>query len=63
MELIHVMMIDLYSDESNIQNNISSGLTCVVFFFMILSVLAFPNGPFTRPVSKSIGFFDNWHPL
>ena len=38
-----------FRDESNVQLNISSGLTCVIFFFLIISVLAFPNGPFTRP--------------
>lgn len=37
------------SDETNIQENIWSGMLCVIFFFVIISVLAFPNGPFTRP--------------
>ncbi|XP_022820606.1 phosphatidylserine synthase 1 [Spodoptera litura] len=36
-------------DESSIQDNIWSGICCVVFFFLIVSVLTFPNGPFTRP--------------
>ncbi|KAI8427782.1 hypothetical protein MSG28_002195 [Choristoneura fumiferana] len=36
-------------DESSIQDNIWSGICCVVFFFLIISVLTFPNGPFTRP--------------
>ncbi|KAL0849142.1 hypothetical protein ABMA28_013490 [Loxostege sticticalis] len=36
-------------DESSIQENIWSGICCVVFFFLIISVLTFPNGPFTRP--------------
>lgn len=36
-------------DESRIQENIWSGICCVVFFFLIISVLTFPNGPFTRP--------------
>ncbi|XP_064652491.1 phosphatidylserine synthase 1-like [Lineus longissimus] len=31
------------------EDNIWGGLCCVVFFFLIVSVLAFPNGPFTRP--------------
>lgn len=26
-----------------------AGMLCVVFFFLIISVLTFPNGPFTRP--------------
>lgn len=37
------------SDETNIQENIWSGMLCVIFFFVVISVLAFPNGPFTRP--------------
>ncbi|KAG6446206.1 hypothetical protein O3G_MSEX004369 [Manduca sexta] len=36
-------------DERDIQENIWSGICCVVFFFLIVSVLTFPNGPFTRP--------------
>lgn len=36
-------------DEANIQENIWAGMLCVTFFFLIVSVLAFPNGPFTRP--------------
>lgn len=31
------------------QDNIWAGICCVIFFFLIISVLAFPNGPFTRP--------------
>lgn len=38
-----------YSDEQNNQENIWSGMLCVIFFFLIISMLAFPNGPFTRP--------------
>ncbi|XP_041360451.1 phosphatidylserine synthase-like [Gigantopelta aegis] len=36
------------NDES-FESNIWSGLCCVAFFFLIISVLTFPNGPFTRP--------------
>ncbi|XP_033640587.1 phosphatidylserine synthase 1-like [Asterias rubens] len=36
------------SDTSN-DGNIRNGLCCVVFFFLLISLLAFPNGPFTRP--------------
>ncbi|XP_077288903.1 phosphatidylserine synthase 1 homolog l(3)77CDf isoform X2 [Arctopsyche grandis] len=36
-------------NQTNVQDNIWSGMCCVVFFFLIISVLAFPNGPFTRP--------------
>ena len=35
--------------EESIENNIWSGIKCIIFFFLIISVLAFPNGPFTRP--------------
>lgn len=31
------------------QDNIWAGICCVIFFFLIISVLTFPNGPFTRP--------------
>lgn len=36
-------------DDTNFQNNIWAGILCCVFFFLIISVLAFPNGPFIRP--------------
>ncbi|XP_046374685.2 phosphatidylserine synthase 1-like isoform X1 [Haliotis rufescens] len=36
-------------DDSLPEENIWSGICCLVFFFLIISVLAFPNGPFTRP--------------
>lgn len=39
----------LHRNETNIEDNIWAGICCVVFFFLIVSVLAFPNGPFTRP--------------
>nr|CAD7256798.1 unnamed protein product [Timema shepardi] len=38
-----------FRDEADVQDNIWAGMCCVVFFFLIISVLAFPNGPFTRP--------------
>lgn len=31
------------------QKNVWHGMVGVVFFFSIISILAFPNGPFTRP--------------
>ncbi|RWS31516.1 phosphatidylserine synthase 1-like protein [Leptotrombidium deliense] len=37
------------NDEISIENNIWAGIGCVVFFFLVISILAFPNGPFTRP--------------
>ncbi|XP_072393641.1 phosphatidylserine synthase [Diabrotica undecimpunctata] len=36
-------------DTDNLENNIWAGVLCCCFFFLIISVLAFPNGPFTRP--------------
>lgn len=42
-------IILLFSDEQDNQENIWAGMLCVIFFFLIISVLAFPNGPFTRP--------------
>ncbi|GLV45744.1 Phosphatidylserine synthase [Carabus blaptoides fortunei] len=36
-------------NDANIEDNIWTGICSVVFFFLIVSVLAFPNGPFTRP--------------
>lgn len=36
-------------DDASLEENMWSGICCVAFFFLIISVLAFPNGPFTRP--------------
>ncbi|XP_052763400.1 phosphatidylserine synthase 1-like isoform X2 [Mya arenaria] len=36
-------------DDQVQESNLWSGFCCVVFFFLVISVLAFPNGPFTRP--------------
>lgn len=36
-------------NEQSVEDNIWAGFCCVIFFFLIVSVLAFPNGPFTRP--------------
>ncbi|XP_077862763.1 phosphatidylserine synthase 1-like, partial [Saccoglossus kowalevskii] len=36
-------------DEVSTEDNIWAGVCFIVFFFLIISVLAFPNGPFTRP--------------
>lgn len=38
-----------FRDEQDVNANIKAGIYCVFFFFVIISVLAFPNGPFTRP--------------
>jgi phosphatidylserine synthase 1 len=40
----------IFRDETtSLQSNIQDGIMAATFFFLILSVLAFPNGPFTRP--------------
>ncbi|KAF2364051.1 Phosphatidyl serine synthase [Trinorchestia longiramus] len=36
-------------ETASLQSNIQVGLEAAIFFFLIISVLAFPNGPFTRP--------------
>ena len=36
-------------DDSDWHNNILTGLLGVLVFFMIISILTLPNGPFTRP--------------
>ncbi|XP_071231223.1 phosphatidylserine synthase 1-like isoform X2 [Salvelinus alpinus] len=36
-------------EDTDADNNLRVGLLLVVSFFLIISVLAFPNGPFTRP--------------
>ncbi|KAK1116661.1 hypothetical protein K0M31_018203 [Melipona bicolor] len=34
---------------TNVEDNIWAGILCIIFFFLIISILTFPNGPFTRP--------------
>ncbi|XP_044583638.1 phosphatidylserine synthase isoform X2 [Cotesia glomerata] len=36
-------------DNHDVDDNLWAGILCVIFFFLIISVLTFPNGPFTRP--------------
>ncbi|XP_063407092.1 phosphatidylserine synthase 1-like isoform X1 [Mytilus trossulus] len=36
-------------NDSGPEDNLWHGFCCVVFFFLVISLLAFPNGPFTRP--------------
>ncbi|UYV60293.1 PTDSS1 [Cordylochernes scorpioides] len=47
--LSHVSVCVCCREDGKIEDNIWAGMLCVVFFFLIVSVLAFPNGPFTRP--------------
>ncbi|KAL5274394.1 PTDSS1 family protein [Megaselia abdita] len=49
LSIVAVMYFAFVRDEANFQDNVWAGMLCVVFFFLIVSVLAFPNGPFTRP--------------
>ncbi|KAK7574264.1 hypothetical protein V9T40_011455 [Parthenolecanium corni] len=44
-----VIYFSFVRDESNVDDNIWAGLLCIIFFLLIISVLSFPNGPFTRP--------------
>ncbi|XP_059086956.1 phosphatidylserine synthase-like [Tigriopus californicus] len=44
-----VIMAFVRSEQGDYRSNIFAGLCGVVFFFLIISALAFPNGPFTRP--------------
>ncbi|XP_016524790.1 phosphatidylserine synthase 1 isoform X1 [Poecilia formosa] len=47
--LLSLMYFAFTRDDGNQDNNIRVGVLVVVCFFMVVSVLAFPNGPFTRP--------------
>jgi len=51
--LVVIILMLLYTvmsrDDSMNDVNVWSGVCAVFFFFTIVSVLAFPNGPFTRP--------------
>ena len=49
ISIVLVFGIAFTRNDSSIEDNIQAGLSCVVFFFLIISILAFPNGPFTRP--------------
>ena len=39
----------VFRDNGNFEKNIESGLYCMIAFYLVISALAFPNGPFTRP--------------
>lgn len=38
-----------FRNETTIGDNIWAGFVCVLFFFCVISIMTFPNGPFTRP--------------
>ena len=39
----------LCRNDDDFRENVWAGVRCVIFIFLVISVLAFPNGPFTRP--------------
>ena len=47
--LFFLTNIFICRNDDHFGDNIWSGIRCVVFFFLVISVLAFPNGPFIRP--------------
>ncbi|XP_068189262.1 phosphatidylserine synthase 1 [Antennarius striatus] len=47
--LLSLMYFAFTRDDENPEGNLQVGAMVVVFFFLVISVLAFPNGPFTRP--------------
>nr|XP_023999997.1 phosphatidylserine synthase 1 [Salvelinus alpinus] len=47
--VLSLMYFAFTRDESNEDANLWVGLILVISFFLVISVLAFPNGPFTRP--------------
>ncbi|GAB0087841.1 Phosphatidylserine synthase [Sergentomyia squamirostris] len=49
VSIVCAMYFAFVRDENNIEENIWAGILCVIFFFLTVSVIAFPNGPFTRP--------------
>jgi len=49
VSLIGVFYFAFTRNDSEFENNVWNGIKCVVFFFLIISLLTFPNGPFTRP--------------
>ncbi|OXB79885.1 UNVERIFIED_CONTAM: hypothetical protein H355_000915 [Colinus virginianus] len=49
LKMSDTLNADKQRDDSVPEENIWRGILSVIFFFLIISVLAFPNGPFTRP--------------
>lgn len=49
VSILGVLYTAFTRDDDSLQSNVWAGFCCVVFFFLIVSSLAFPNGPFTRP--------------
>ncbi|XP_050440792.1 phosphatidylserine synthase [Adelges cooleyi] len=49
LSIAAVLVICFIRDDNSIDDNIWAGIWCVIFFLLIVSLLAFPNGPFVRP--------------
>lgn len=49
ISILGLLYSALTRSDSVPEANIWCGFCCLVFFFLIISVLTFPNGPFTRP--------------
>ncbi|CAI9720231.1 phosphatidylserine synthase 1-like isoform X2 [Octopus vulgaris] len=47
--IIGLLYVAFMRNDVSSDDNIWTGLCCMIFIFIIISVLAFPNGPFTRP--------------
>ncbi|KAF7692070.1 phosphatidylserine synthase 1 [Silurus meridionalis] len=47
--VLSLMYFAFTRDDGNQDSNLRVGLIVIVSFFSVISVLAFPNGPFTRP--------------
>ncbi|KAG7499806.1 phosphatidylserine synthase 1 [Solea senegalensis] len=47
--LLSLMYFAFTRDDEHSDNNLRVGLLVGISFFLVISVLAFPNGPFTRP--------------
>ncbi|XP_046875834.1 phosphatidylserine synthase 1-like isoform X1 [Hypomesus transpacificus] len=47
--VVSLMYFAFTRDDADADSNLRVGLVLVVAFFLVISILAFPNGPFTRP--------------
>ncbi|KAG8441777.1 hypothetical protein GDO86_010814 [Hymenochirus boettgeri] len=57
---ISLMYFAFTRENTSQEDNIWKGILSVIFFFLIISVLAFPNGPFTRPHFDIFAFGHFW---
>lgn len=49
LSIAGVIFMSFIRDDKSIDSNICAGIWCVIFFLLLVSLLAFPNGPFVRP--------------